>query len=374
MTVTAALADVDARDSGVPASVLVSICLHVIGMLAFVRMGTLGPKADEVTVNDVEFMIEQEKLDPDKPKPAARRAVHRQKLAKDFLKLALPSMPKPRIPLEVKAPEIERRPLEIPKEQLRDRGKMQSAPKLAALDLSKERPALAKIQAPLIERDRRVPAALPKLDEVGVRAAPRKVIQLDALRERTGAPAMKSVEGAMKIDLGTARRTFEASALTEAAPAPTTRRKSLADILPDAPAIDLGPRAAPISRPKPKFEEIAQPLPARKPVRTVQEAPQKQKAVEIEGEIENRRVVARSIPRFPQWAVDQGLIQAEVRIKFFVGASGAVLEDELKVERSSGYGRLDRLAMDHLKKWRFEPLPFGSKNEYGIITFRFLLE
>lgn len=371
----AAIANGDVRDSGVPASVLVSVCLHVLGMIAFFRMGTLGPKADEVTVNDVELMVEERKEDPAKPKAVARRAQQRQKLAKDFLKLALPSMPKPRVPLEVKAPELERRPMEIPKESLRDRGKLQNAPKMAALDLSKERPALAKIQAPLIERERRVPAALPKLDEVGVRAAPRKVIQLDALRERTGAPAMRSVEGAMKIDLGAARRTFEASALSEAKPAPTTRRKSLADLLPDAPEIDLGkPRSAPIAAPKPNFEEIAKPLPRREPVKRIEEAPVKQKAIEIEGEIENRRVVARSIPRFPQWAIDQGLIQAEVRIKFYVGASGAVLEDDLKVERSSGYGRLDRLAMDHLKKWRFEPLPFGSKNEYGIITFRFLLE
>jgi TonB family protein len=46
----------------------------------------------------------------------------------------------------------------------------------------------------------------------------------------------------------------------------------------------------------------------------------------------------------------------------------------MSVDKSSSYGWLDRLAMAHLKKWRFEPLPMGGRNEWGIITLRFFLE
>jgi TonB family protein len=47
----------------------------------------------------------------------------------------------------------------------------------------------------------------------------------------------------------------------------------------------------------------------------------------------------------------------------------------MRVERTSGYGRLDRLAMDHLKKWRFDPLRLDDpRTEWGVITFRFILE
>ena len=58
----------------------------------------------------------------------------------------------------------------------------------------------------------------------------------------------------------------------------------------------------------------------------------------------------------------------------YTDASGAVLEDRLRVERTSGYGRLDRLAVDHLKLWKFEPVGGDGRNEWGVITFRFILE
>ena len=45
----------------------------------------------------------------------------------------------------------------------------------------------------------------------------------------------------------------------------------------------------------------------------------------------------------------------------------------MRVERTSGYGRLDRLSMDCLRNWRF--IPIGSdEKQWGVITFRFLLE
>ena len=51
---------------------------------------------------------------------------------------------------------------------------------------------------------------------------------------------------------------------------------------------------------------------------------------------------------------------------------GAVMPD-MRVEHTSGYGRLDRLAMDSLRNWKFEPIA-AQERQWGIITFRFLLE
>ena len=54
-----------------------------------------------------------------------------------------------------------------------------------------------------------------------------------------------------------------------------------------------------------------------------------------------------------------------------------LVEDDTRTHLSppdSGYGRLDRLALEHLKKWRFEALALGEGNQWGVITFRFILE
>jgi len=49
------------------------------------------------------------------------------------------------------------------------------------------------------------------------------------------------------------------------------------------------------------------------------------------------------------------------------------MEEDMRVERTSGYGRLDRLCMDSLRNWTFAPAP-GSGAQWGVITFRFILE
>ncbi|PCI36694.1 MAG: hypothetical protein COB53_08710 [Elusimicrobia bacterium] len=358
----------------IPVSMFFSVAVHVLAMGLVFRMGHAAPEDSEVVINDVELMVEQD--DPEKPKarPRRRRAMKRKELAKNFFKLALPSIPKPRTLMQVDAPKRARLLIDIPSEKLKDR-RMKVHPKMKVLDLSKRRTRMAKIAALPTERRARTVTALPMLSEVGRARAPRKVLQLNALRERSGAPAMMSNKNAMAIDLGAARRKFEGAGLKQAAPVRIRKkRSSLTDMLTSRrPALDLGPKAVAVTRKMPKFEPIIKTAPKLK-TRTFNAPPVVKKAFDLEGEIENRRVMSRNIPRFPGWAVDQGLIEAEVRIKFYVGASGAVLEDGMTVQRSSGYGRLDRLAMGHLKRWRFESRPFGAKNEYGIITFRFLLE
>ncbi|GAI25413.1 unnamed protein product, partial [marine sediment metagenome] len=39
-----------------------------------------------------------------------------------------------------------------------------------------------------------------------------------------------------------------------------------------------------------------------------------------------------------------------------------------------GYSKLDRLAMEAIKRWVFEPLETNGGDQWGIITFRYLLK
>ena len=96
------------------------------------------------------------------------------------------------------------------------------------------------------------------------------------------------------------------------------------------------------------------------------------KGVEISGPLADRRVTASDIPPFPSWAHGQGILEATVSNRFTVNAEGAVTAG-MRVERTSGYGRLDKLAMESLRNWRFESIA-GSGVQWGVITFRFVLE
>ncbi|MBI5201179.1 MAG: energy transducer TonB, partial [Elusimicrobia bacterium] len=126
---------------------------------------------------------------------------------------------------------------------------------------------------------------------------------------------------------------------------------------------------APIERAKPKMDVLKQTLPKQEHAADLGE---KKKAMEIEGPLASRRLVYYELPAFPDWLSAQGASEAEVRIRFYVDAVGNVQPD-MRVETTSGYGRLDRLAMEALKSWKFEPMQ-GAGRQWGIITFRFLSE
>ncbi|MBI3564870.1 MAG: TonB family protein [Elusimicrobia bacterium] len=85
-----------------------------------------------------------------------------------------------------------------------------------------------------------------------------------------------------------------------------------------------------------------------------------------------RRIASYSVPPFPSWARSQGILEADVAIRFTVDEDGAVMPG-MRITSSSGYGRLDKLAMESLKTWRFVPKP-GAGVQWGVITFRFVTE
>jgi TonB family protein len=158
------------------------------------------------------------------------------------------------------------------------------------------------------------------------------------------------------------------SALQDAAPAERPQpSKGFASLLPDRPLLDARPQAVGT----PKFEKVVAEAPKVVRRQSAQATAQK-KGVEIEGPLADRKISAYSVPPFPDWARSQGILEASVGIRFTVDEDGIVMSG-MRVVNTSGYGRLDKLAMESLKSWRFASQP-GAGVQWGVITFRFVVE
>lgn len=349
----------------VPASVMISLAVHAGFLVLFMGLVKEGPKQAAQIVEGVDLLIAPARPRPVEgtPKPVISTM--------DFLKMALPSAPRRAelAAVDVKLPET-RKPLlaEAPKLEESTR---RLAPKLEALDLARSRVSAAKIDAEPMSRRRAAQtlAALPKLEEVGrrrVKNLPEALALEDKRREAT-----TMLGGALEAPRATSRRevAMAAAKLEEAeAPAPVSTRKGLS-VLPDA--LELKPRPEAAIAPKlDKMVTVAPKLERRQAAAATEGGPKK--GVEIEGPLKDRKVVSAVVPKFPEWARTQGMMEAEVAIRFNVDAEGLVMPG-MRVERTSGYGRLDRLCLDSLRNWTFVPAP-GSGAQWGIITFRFILE
>ena len=81
-----------------------------------------------------------------------------------------------------------------------------------------------------------------------------------------------------------------------------------------------------------------------------------------------RKILYSPIPSYPDWAKERG-VQAYLELKLWVDESGEV--KELSVLKSSGYLDLDRICIETVSRWRFEP----QKGEptWAILPLRFHL-
>lgn len=100
---------------------------------------------------------------------------------------------------------------------------------------------------------------------------------------------------------------------------------------------------------------------------------EKKEKLAIEWEGLGRSVLRKYSPSYPSWA-EKGGVEAEVQLKFSVLPNGLV--GWVKIEESSGFPELDILAINSLKKWRFEPLlpDVPEEVEWGRIRFKFRLK
>lgn len=352
-------------EARIPTSVAVSLGLHGGLLVFFGLMMREAPKQAAKVVEGVDLIIQQ------KTAAAPAAAVKPPPLSTfDFLKLALPTPVRAAAPaqLDVKIPEHK---VNLAEPKLQDSAR-KDLPKLQALDLSEHRVDAAKLD---VKMDRRhaaaALAALPRLEDVGrrrVKNLPQALELEDRRREAVAAAGLPALDAKP-----TSRRQAAAAvaALQEAAPPPSAAsRNSLSSLLAKPALQEARPQAA---MDAPKLARIDEaPKVQRRQAAQAADVAEPKKGVEIEGPLADRKIRSYSVPPFPDYLKSQGVLEADVAIRFTVDEDGNVMPG-MRVTSSSGYGRVDRLAMDALKVWRFVPAP-GAGIQWGVITFRFVTE
>ena len=351
-----------------PASVVGSLGLHMAAMGAYFYIFWSTPKSEMKTISNVDLMIQAPKASQT-PLPRARTAPAVKLTPWNFMKMALPAVPHSRLQtMQVKIPETPKALMpEMPK--LQEQNHLKALPKMEALEPSRQHeagPMAMNAIEPAQQHHIQALAAMPALEEVG-RHQVANLPQAMALEEQRRQAVSLAGLGAVG-ETATERRNIapQAAPLEEGVPsaAGSHAPSALESFLPDSNS--LGP-----SRQMAAPQSLQNFVPESKPKHEVS-ALEEKKGIEIEGPLAHRKVVSYFAPEFPQWAKDQRILEAEVLIKFWVSSDGEVLPD-MYIERTSGYERLDHLAMDSLKKWKFSSLA-GDEKQWGIITFRFILE
>jgi TonB family protein len=343
-----------------PLSATVSLAAHAAAFGLLVFTGQLASQKKLSVINNVDF-IQVKRAVPVVEKSAAKPASS----TFDFLKMALPAVQHAPKTMDIKLPDAHK-PMQVQVPKLeKDRGRLDAGPKLD-MDLDKGKNIdIAKVEARIPSRKVAALAAMPRLEEVGRRRVANLPQAIAMEEKRQEAMSLKGTEA---LATATQRRSAAAAQPQglEAA-APSKFSEKIASLLPDQ---RLEMRQAVMPTPAIR-QGIESPVvhERRKPAALEGEA---KKGVEIEGPLADRKVTAYEIPEFPNWAKQQGVLEASVAIRFWVSAGGDVLPN-MRVEHTSGYGRLDRLAMESLAKWKFAPLATGER-QWGVITFRFLLE
>jgi TonB family protein len=367
--VTAAALYSPQSQARLPGSVVTSVVLHAAAVGLWLYTMQQAEKKASAVISGVDIITVKKAVTmAQKPQSPAKRAA----TTFDFLKMALPAVPRMAAPkiADVKLPDAHK-PLQVAAPKLSDRGRLQEAPKLD-MDLDKSRSLdAAKIEARIPTRKLSALASSPKLEDVGRRRVANLPAALALEERRQEAAALQGMDALQRAS-ATRRGPAQTAALQDASAArPGEASKGLgskiAALLPEQ-RLDMKQAVMPT----PVVKQAIEPAAAQQRQRAGLQHSEPKKGVEIEGPLADRKVVNYEIPEFPQWAKDQGVLEASVSIRFWVDKAGDVLPN-MRVEHTSGYGRLDRLAMDSLSKWKFAPL-ITEEKQWGVITFRFLLE
>ena len=351
-----------------------SLGFHIAFFGFYIFLVSHSNQTQKVVISDVDLLVPMRhkiKSMAQSPSPA------RPKTTWNFLKMALPEMPSSQPQSQAIAP-AERR-IQMPEPLQEKEGKLESKSQLNQIAVSQRSHALAEASAKGISvRQSRVPMdASLKIEEIGARRVPN--LPADLTMENSGLPAFKPKSLQEVKAFVAAQRSRPVSAGAPLEPevhgtAGTGRsREGRVSQLFSAPNLQLEGQSQGRGLSRSRIETLAQPEVRPRPKREILQTADQNKSAQIVGPLSQRKIIKSYIPSFPDWAKEQGVLEAFVSIRFYVSGDGRVLPD-MVVERSSGYGALDRSAMETLKKWVFAPSGSGSEREWGIITFKYILE
>lgn len=346
-----------------------AILFHGLLFFLYLNLFVLTPKTRNIVINNVDLLLQQKTIRV--PKPSGNKTL-------DFLKLAMPKIPKietaaaPRLPtIDIKTPEARKKNFDLPQKLLERSGRVDTQERL---DMDTAKRAASAMNVDLgIKAEHSSLSMAPRieLEEVGMKKAPAMPENL-AFDENARAVTPQTMQE-LNIAVAQARQAAAMpQGLSERQGGAESVRETVR-IMPAMPERLSEARGGPAGdvaqglRAKPVISVAALSAPGGASMKQAEEP----KKVEIEGPLSKRRVRKYYVPEFPAWARERGLLEAAVSIKFYVDNSGRVL-DETSVEKTSGYGALDRLAADAIKQWQFEPLAGPAFRQWGIITFRFV--
>lgn len=352
-----------------PVSVTASLALHGGLFGAYVMAVQMTPKHAAHSVGPVEILRVTR---PVPPTPGAPKPPPPAPSLTNFLKLALPAIPKSAAPLELnmKLPEhqVQMKAPEILKEAAR-----KEVQQIKPLDLGERAApkALAALNVPEAGSHRvKALAALPVLNEVGRKQVANLPQAIKLEEQRQQAVQQMTFE---KMNTPTHVRVAPAQAMlpSEAAPAQTSRVKKVFESVLPTEQIRERPQPSMRAAPAETFKQTAIAPAKRAGSSAMEEA--KKGGVQIEGALKDRAVAYPDIPAYPDWLKNRGTPEASVRLNFCVDPSGNVVGRTISPDLSSGFGQLDRLCSDALRNWKFAPIG-AQENQCGKITFNFVLE
>ncbi len=92
----------------------------------------------------------------------------------------------------------------------------------------------------------------------------------------------------------------------------------------------------------------------------------------ISGDLAGRKITLKPpVPAYPEWAEREG-IEADMKVRIVVDADGMV--EKVESLQSTGFPRMDMLATNYLRQWRFERRPGEKKRQTGLVLIRFRLK
>lgn len=355
-----------------------SFMVHIL-IFSFYLFLKEAQKANILLLENIELIEIEPDIHVAQQMPIPKQAPPKSML--DFVKMALPSFRKPKFQ-EIAEPEIDSKikkelPEKIdlkktiearPKSRISlTRNKYEKSEKLSEvipekeLD-NKEKLALLSPQGPAID-----------ISEVGkVAIKGNSFSQPISLNKRTVSSSLKEFK---EVEVSRAKKTYRPQVLKETTVS-IGKRKPASGKLP----LGYG-KGISLTKQKKRTRKLSQELNIVEPVTRktekidfskVREAKPDKKSVEITGPVVGRKILASYLPVYPDWAKVKN-VEANVIIRFYVAPEGTVRE-KLYLERTSGYSTLDKLAMDALRKWIFEPIKTGAGDQWGMITFRYLLK
>ncbi|MBI4062760.1 MAG: TonB family protein [Elusimicrobia bacterium] len=363
-------------------SFFTSLALHILILGLYFFLKSMEEK-NLTIITDVE-LIEPASAEPEDALPPAQRA---PQSAWEFLKLALPKI-KESAPMDVQIEQKkEERRLES-MEKLVDTNQNRFRPEAIKLD-DQSRAPVQKLSDVMTQATDTKPVKIAdlamvkdiQLEDVGAKRAPAEVVAAIEFNQQSERPrtSLKDIQvtttKTTEVKTAAPRQALPAD-MTYARPKATSGAAIATSGLPlgygkGQVNIDSGPRRGPAAAGG-NIQAMTQ-QPKETKAEVIEQT--KKKAVEITGPLSGRKVLKAYLPQLPDWALQEGFKEALVVIRFSVAPDGRVVEGA-RVEKTSGYGRLDRLAIETLYQWEFAPLGAeqAQSTQWGFITFRFLIE